>query len=53
MEETMVEYLNRCGDDRVKRIVCNVCGNELPEHTVRQHLTDDPILECPHREKEQ
>jgi len=33
----------------VAGIICNECGNTLPPHTVRDHLTEEhPIHECPH-----
>ena len=34
----------------VSGIVCNKCGNELPEHTVKDHLDKNhPIHKCPHQ----
>ena len=36
-------------DTIVSGIVCNLCHNTLPPHTVERHLdVDDPIHECPH-----
>ena len=36
-------------DTIVSDIVCNLCYNTLPPHTVERHLdVDDPIHECPH-----
>ncbi len=33
----------------VAGIICNECGNTLPPHTVRDHLTEEhPIHKCPH-----
>lgn len=34
----------------LKGIKCNLCKNELPPHTKKQHLNrEDPIHNCPHR----
>ena len=34
----------------VSGIVCNKCGNELPEHTVKDHLDKNhPVHKCPHQ----
>jgi hypothetical protein len=32
----------------VKGIVCNICKNELPPMTMKQHLDGDFNQECPH-----
>ena len=37
----------------VSGIVCNKCGNELPEHTVKDHLDlNHPVHKCPHKLEE-
>jgi hypothetical protein len=43
-EEARVEK-----DKVVNGIICNLCGNELPAHTIERHLDiNDPIHMCPH-----
>lgn len=32
----------------VKGIICNHCGNELPEMTIEQHLNGGFVQDCPH-----
>lgn len=40
-------------DGTVTGIVCNKCGNELPEHTVKNHLDiNHPVNKCPHKLEE-
>jgi len=40
-------------DTILKGVECRKCGNTLPPHTVRTHLTKDaPILTCPHKTEE-
>lgn len=41
------EYINE--DTIICNVVCNVCKNTLPPHTIKRHLNkDDKILKCPH-----
>lgn len=40
-------------DTILKGVECRKCGNTLPPHTVKRHLTEgDPILTCPHKTEE-
>ena len=37
----------------VTGIVCKECGNELPEHTVKDHKDiNHPVHKCPHKLEE-
>ena len=36
-------------DTIISGIVCNVCGEDVPPHTAREHLEiANPIHQCPH-----
>jgi hypothetical protein len=36
-------------EDTVTHVICKLCNNVLPPHTVEQHLDiHDPIHTCPH-----
>ena len=33
----------------LKNVICRLCGNVLPPHTVKQHLqSSNPLHSCPH-----
>jgi hypothetical protein len=39
-------------DTIISNVVCNVCKNTLPPHSIERHLNkDDKIHKCPHLEK--
>ena len=45
-----LEKLKKRREELLRGIICNECGNELPCHTVTEHLdVDCNIHKCPHK----